>query len=60
MRPTVEVSMINRPLAALSAMFIALTTGITLSQPAQASPTPPPDPALKQTVSDNELSLIHI
>ncbi|GAE69843.1 hypothetical protein JCM18909_3100 [Cutibacterium acnes JCM 18909] len=49
-----EASMINRPLAALSAMFIALTTGITLSQPAQASPTPPPDPALKQTVSDNE------
>ena len=46
--------MINRPLAALSAMFIALTTGVTLSQPAQASPTPPPDPALKQTVSDNE------
>jgi len=46
--------MINRPLAALSAMFIALTTGVTLSQPAHASPTPPPDPALKQTVSDNE------
>lgn len=47
MRPTVEASMINRPLAALSAMFIALATGATLSQPAQASPTIPPDPALK-------------
>ena len=58
MRPTVEASMINRPLAALSAMFIALATGATLSQPAHASPTPPPDPALKQTISD--LSLIHI
>lgn len=46
--------MINRPLAALSAMFIALATGATLSQPAQASPTIPPDPALKQTISDNE------
>ena len=29
MRPTVEASMINRPLAALSAMFIALATGAT-------------------------------
>ncbi|MCP2377304.1 choice-of-anchor M domain-containing protein [Cutibacterium modestum] len=46
--------MITRPLAALSAMFIALSAGLALSQPAQASPTPPPDPALKQAVTENE------
>ena len=44
----------HRRLASLSAMFIALSTGFALSQPAHASPTPPPDPALKQTVTDNE------
>lgn len=46
--------MINRPLAGVSAMLIALTTSFALVQPAQASPTPAPDPALKQTVTDNE------
>ncbi|WCC79257.1 choice-of-anchor M domain-containing protein [Cutibacterium equinum] len=44
----------HRRVAALSAMFIALSAGFSLSQPAQAAPTPPPDPALKQTVTDSE------
>ncbi|MSS46500.1 hypothetical protein FYJ43_10840 [Cutibacterium sp. WCA-380-WT-3A] len=46
--------MIYRPLTVLSAIFLTLSTGIAISRPAQASPTPPPDAALKQSVSDNE------
>ncbi|MDO4412970.1 choice-of-anchor M domain-containing protein [Cutibacterium sp.] len=38
----------------LAALFVALSACFALSQPAQASPTPPPDPALKQTVTGNE------